>query len=188
MAGTRELILDEALRLFADKGIRETTVRDIARAVGITEGAIYRHFSSKDQIVYELFERYSSLLYDRLEEAVEKDLEDRERFEAMVGAFLNFAFKNPDAFKFMNIFHYLRGREVRKFKRLPVKIIRAMMDELIGKGVLHEDTEFALAVVIGTLERVFLYKSMGMIKGRRSEVISKTAGSLWNYLCRCGKS
>ncbi len=188
MAKTRETILDEALRLFASKGIRETTVRDIARAVGITEGAIYRHFNSKDQIVLELFKQYSSELSERIERAVNSQQNSEEQFRSVVEQFLTFAFNNPDAFKFINIFHYLRSSEVGKFRRLPAGVIRKFLEDLKGKGLLIEDTDFALAVLIGTLERVFLYKTMGILRGRRKEIINRTSENLWNYLVKCGKS
>ncbi len=188
MTGTRETILDEALRLFAQKGIRETTVRDIAKAVGITEGAIYRHFDSKDQIVHELFGRYSSMLYETLDRVIKNTASDRERFSKVVRSFLEFAFKNPDAFKFLNIFHYLRGKEVRRFKRIPVLLIRELLSDMRAKGILNQDPDFALAVMIGTLERVFLYKTMGILRGRREEIASLTADNLWRFLVECGKS
>jgi len=188
MAHTKEIILDEALKLFATKGIRETTVRDIAKAVGITEGAIYRHFTSKDQIVYELFRRYSGELFNALSGITDSHRDPEEKFLKVVEAFMNFAFKNPDAFKFMNIFHYLRGSEVRRFKKLPAGAIRNLLEEMREKKLLKEDIDFSLAVMIGTLERVFLYKSMGMLKGKRKELITRTAENLWNYLVKCGES
>jgi AcrR family transcriptional regulator len=188
MPGTRDNILDEALRLFAQKGIRETTVRDIARAVGITEGAIYRHFSSKDQIVLELFGRYSSMLYQKIEQAINQSRNDRDRFEGVVKSLLNFAFSNPDAFKFMNIFHYLRGKEVRRFRKIPVVLVRDMLDDMFRREILRLEPDFALAVFIGTIERVFLYKTMGLIKGKRAEIASKTSENLWRFLIECGKS
>ncbi len=51
---TKERIAGEALRLFSVKGFKETTIKDIAREVGITEGAIYRHFRSKEEIIEHL--------------------------------------------------------------------------------------------------------------------------------------
>ncbi len=186
--GTRELILEEALRLFSEKGIKETTIRDIARAVGITEGAIYRHFESKDQIVYELFERYSGKLYEAISRAIEKHKDREERFRAVVSTFLDFAFKNPDAFRYMNIFHYLRGKEVKGFKKIPFNLLRDIIEDLDREGLLKVQPEYALAMVTGTLERVFLYRSMGIVKGRRSEIKEKTANLLWNSLVRCGAS
>ena len=53
---TRKQILDASLRLFSEKGFARTSVRDIARGAGITDAAIYYHFSSKRDIFEALFE------------------------------------------------------------------------------------------------------------------------------------
>lgn len=52
---TRGLILQAALTLFATHGFAGTSVRQIARAVDLTESALYAHFSSKQVIYDELF-------------------------------------------------------------------------------------------------------------------------------------
>lgn len=185
---TRDLILEEALKLFSERGIKETTVRDIAKAVGITEGAIYRHFRSKDEIVHELFGLYSERLYNDLVQSVERSETLEEKFRNVIYTFLMFAFKNPEAFRYMNIFHYLRGSEVRKFKKIPFSILRDLVSELHREKVIGVDPEYALAVITGTLERVFLYKSMGIIRGRRNEIARRTAELLWRSLAECQKS
>ena len=53
---TRTQILDASLRLFSEKGFARTSVRDIAQAAGITDAAIYYHFSSKRELFEALFE------------------------------------------------------------------------------------------------------------------------------------
>ena len=53
---TRVHILDASLRLFSERGFACTTVRDIARAAGITDAAIYYHFASKRDLLEALFE------------------------------------------------------------------------------------------------------------------------------------
>ncbi len=53
--GTREKIIDTAIDLFARHGFNEVSVRDITRAVGIKESSLYNHFSSKQQILDEIF-------------------------------------------------------------------------------------------------------------------------------------
>ena len=55
---TRDRIEHAAIQLFVEKGVSETTVRDIARAVDMSEGALYRHFASKEELVWTLFERH----------------------------------------------------------------------------------------------------------------------------------
>lgn len=68
---TRKQILDASLRLFSEKGFARTSVRDIARAAGITDAAIYYHFDSKRTLFEALFEErgiFSAL--SELEQAV----------------------------------------------------------------------------------------------------------------------
>ncbi len=56
MNNTKQKILDVALNLFAEKGFAESSIRHIAREVGIRESAIYNHFKSKDDILKALME------------------------------------------------------------------------------------------------------------------------------------
>src|SRR3990172_11475526 len=54
---TRQRILAAALRLFSRNGFHGTSIRVLARSVGLTEAAIYYHFPSKSAIVEALYER-----------------------------------------------------------------------------------------------------------------------------------
>ena len=63
--GTKEKIFDAAIDLFSEKGYEAVSIRDIARAVGITEGAIYRHYASKDAILESIFTYVENNLYAR---------------------------------------------------------------------------------------------------------------------------
>lgn len=68
--GSRGLILQQALALFAKKGYGATTVRDIAAAVGMQAGSLYSHFASKEMILAELVHLGHSEHSRRLREAV----------------------------------------------------------------------------------------------------------------------
>jgi AcrR family transcriptional regulator len=48
----RKLLVDAAVRVFKEKGFHETTVRDIGREAGMTQGTIYNYVESKDDILY----------------------------------------------------------------------------------------------------------------------------------------
>jgi len=58
---TKELLLQAALALFAEKGFEGTSVRDIARSVGLSESVLYAHFNSKRAIFEAVFARLGPL-------------------------------------------------------------------------------------------------------------------------------
>lgn len=67
---TRQRILDEALVLFAKHGFAGTSVRQLARAVGLRESSIYNHFSGKEDIYRTLIDQWGPAAFvERLESA-----------------------------------------------------------------------------------------------------------------------
>ena len=63
-------ITQAAFDLFARQGFNVTTVRDIMHACGLTQGALYNHFSSKDQLLATIIIQTQSELEQELEQAV----------------------------------------------------------------------------------------------------------------------
>ena len=62
---TKERILEEALRLFAKNGYLGTSMNDIARQLGVTKAALYKHYTSKQEILDSIVNRMDSLDYER---------------------------------------------------------------------------------------------------------------------------
>ncbi|HEX6682724.1 MAG TPA: TetR/AcrR family transcriptional regulator [Candidatus Limnocylindrales bacterium] len=52
---SREKILEAALDLFAEKGYDATGVQEIVATAGVTKGALYHHFSAKEDILFEIY-------------------------------------------------------------------------------------------------------------------------------------
>ena len=68
MAGdTKERILETALTLFAQSGYLGTSMHDIAKELGITKGALYKHYASKQEILDSIVERMNKMDYERAE-------------------------------------------------------------------------------------------------------------------------
>jgi len=80
----RAELLDIAARLFAERGLRATTVRDIADAAGILSGSLYHHFDSKESMVDEILRGFLDTLFDRYHRIVAQDLGPRGSLEALV--------------------------------------------------------------------------------------------------------
>ena len=60
LKGTKKKIYDASVLLFAQKGYKATTVREIARKVGIQQSAIYNHFKNKEAILDEIIDNLSN--------------------------------------------------------------------------------------------------------------------------------
>src|SRR5262249_8816464 len=57
--------------MFAERGLRATTVRDIADAAGILSGSLYHHFASKEEMVDEVLRGFLDWLVDRYQPVVD---------------------------------------------------------------------------------------------------------------------
>ncbi|WP_312648664.1 TetR/AcrR family transcriptional regulator [Aminipila sp.] len=77
---TKEAILLESLRLFSRRGYEAVSVRDIAKQLGITQGALYKHYSSKQDIFDSIVNRMR-----------DNDLERAQMYELPEGSFLEMA-------------------------------------------------------------------------------------------------
>jgi len=80
----RAELLAIAAGLFAERGLRATTVRDIADAAGILSGSLYHHFDSKESMVDEILRGFLDALFDRYRAIVAEDLGPRGTLEAVV--------------------------------------------------------------------------------------------------------
>ena len=94
---TRDRIERAAIRLFVEKGVAETTVRDIARAVDISEGALYRHFASKDELVWQVFERHYVEFAGRLQALADGETHGARQARGDDSRLLPGARRQPDA-------------------------------------------------------------------------------------------
>src|SRR6478752_3102270 len=82
----RAELLNLAAGLFAERGYKNTTVRDIADAAGILSGSLYHHFDSKETMADEILRTFLDDLFRDYRTIVERESDPRRAFERLVEA------------------------------------------------------------------------------------------------------
>ncbi|MDQ2627813.1 MAG: TetR family transcriptional regulator KstR2 [Actinomycetota bacterium] len=79
----RDELLSLAAAMIAERGLRATTVRDIADAAGILSGSLYHHFSSKEEMVDEVLRDFLDWLFERYQQIIDTESDPMERFKGL---------------------------------------------------------------------------------------------------------
>lgn len=82
----REKILNTATQLFIQKGSEKTSMQDIAQTAGISKGAIYHHFKSKDEIVFAVIRSRQELMEEEMKQWLKatENLTGREQLQTIL--------------------------------------------------------------------------------------------------------
>jgi TetR/AcrR family acrAB operon transcriptional repressor len=72
-AETRNRILDAAERVFSERGVAHTSLEDIAKAAGVTRGAIYWHFRNKNELFSAMVNRVSLPIEEMVARTIDDD-------------------------------------------------------------------------------------------------------------------
>ncbi len=110
MADQRERILDCACRLCLDEGLDGFSMRRLARAVGVTAPALYRHYGSKEEVLLEVVNEAYRLHMEYLSRALEGGTA-LERFRMAGAAYLDFALEQPRYYELMYSYAEALGLE-----------------------------------------------------------------------------
>lgn len=149
---TRQTILDQALRLFVEQGFTETTTRDIAKACGISEGAIYRHFQSKDEIGWELFHDSYAVMADRLQALIEASPDFASALKAIIADLSKLFDDEPFRFRYLLLAQHNFLHRVTAKMKSPIKVLRGLVERGIAEGHLGvKDPALATAFAQGPL-------------------------------------
>jgi len=147
----RQVLVNEAARLFGSKGYENTSMRDIAAFVGILPGSLYHHFRSKEDLFVAVYSAGVSQIRQAVSDAVARHGDPWARLEAACVAHLQ-TLLVKDSFAAAVISHLSIGN-------LP------MRDELVDQRdryeAVFEDLVAALPLPRGADRRIFRLGLLG---------------------------
>lgn len=182
-ARTKELIAETALRLFVEKGIKETTIRDIAKAAGIAEGTLYRHYTSKEELAWDLFQD-NFITFARELEALRKEHGTfRERLEGMIRHFCADFEVNPLLFSYVLLQLHGLAKKVPPDIPNPMTVLRDVIAEGMAEGEMPKgNPEVAAAMVSGLVLQLAVFRILGRIEEPLSRLADQVAAAAWRVL------
>ncbi|MDQ0380890.1 TetR/AcrR family transcriptional regulator [Amycolatopsis thermophila] len=136
-------LLAVATRLFAERGFDRTSVQEIVAAAGVTKGAMYHYFGSKDDLLHEIYSRVLRLQTEQLEKVVAAGEPVRERLHAAACDVVVSSIENlDDTTIFFQSMHQLspdKRRTVRADRRRYHVLFRSLIEEGQRDGVFRAD-------------------------------------------------
>ncbi len=152
---TKERILNEALRLFSERGYSDVYVGDIAEAVGIKAPSLYKHYKGKQEIfdscVEKFYERMTQVRNDLLlpdtpqSELSYQTVDINQIIEFAIGLFM-FYWKDEVASRFrrMLMLERYRNQDLNKIYE----------DLFVNGAVQHEETIFSSLITAGVIKKM----------------------------------
>jgi AcrR family transcriptional regulator len=146
----KERLLRVATRLFARHGFESTSVQDIVDAAGVTKGAMYHYYGSKDDLLYEVYHQLLTVQTTRLNEIVKSEGSAEDRLRAAALDVVESSLANLDELiVFFRSLHMLpedRQTQVRAERRAYQDQFKALVEEGMTAGTFR--TEVPADIVV----------------------------------------
>ena len=168
---TKERIERAALELFVAQGVAGTSIRQIASAAGVSLGAMYNYFTSKEELARDLFiDGWTEITHEMRLRA-----KDHESLAGKFRSMIRYVFRRFDedwplvTFVFVSRHQYLKV--VPAARDNPYTIFRLTIVEAMRKGeIARMDPDLATSLVVGAI-----------IQATDSRILNRLKGSLEQY-------
>lgn len=176
-------IIEAAIRLFSEKGIKATTVKDISREAGVAEGTLYCHWKSKDELAQEIFYDNMKRFKQDLKNELHEVTGTKNKLKHAIVAFYAFANREPLLYKFLILSSHYELRALLPKTPKPLEVIVEIVREGIVSGELKKiELPFAGAMIVGAITKLSDFKRMGVLEKELDAYIDPVTDFLWEAL------
>ncbi len=163
---TKDDLREAAIRLGVREGIEGASIRTIAREVGITEGAVYKHYANKDELIREAYTSVVEGMARDKSVLVKTELP----FELAVRAWVKLTYEyfdaNPEAFSYVLLMPHRMAERLGEIYTKQGRMFRAFLARSMEEKQIREmDPELGVALFTGLVLNIPRLINDGSIQG-----------------------
>jgi AcrR family transcriptional regulator len=154
-----------AKRLFKERGYAATSMRDLAKEVGIEAASLYNHLSSKEELLNEMCFDIAEQFFQAFQKAVSQEKSASKKLRTAIKAHIEIIATNLDASTvFFHEWIFLKEADLARFKKLRAQYEQGFRD-LVLEGIKDKDfkevnVKLAVFTILSALNATYdLYKS-----------------------------
>ncbi|HYK73034.1 MAG TPA: TetR/AcrR family transcriptional regulator [Pseudoneobacillus sp.] len=183
----KKLIMDKALELFAKQGFEATSIQQITEHCGISKGAFYLSFKSKDELILALIDHFMTEFTTNIDYVVRNTKHEKLLYEFYYATFHSFL-QHSDFAKILikEQSHTLNEELIVKmhdYNRVTENIILSMIDRFYGDEIkqINYDLMYCIKGFMNTYSQLFLFYNVPLDLNLLSEsLVEKTNLLAWH--------
>lgn len=146
-------IVDGAIRVFFEKGYHPTTIREIAKASGMSIGQLYHYISCKDDVLFLVHKHMQRIWYEHLQKFNIEEIKDPlGKLSMVLQRTMEFLFENKRLFQFVYTeSKYLEKKHLRVILKVDdenvVGFFRQILEEVRKKKTIKGDINFSANLI-----------------------------------------
>ena len=151
----RQAVVQQAARVFAERGYDQTSIQDLAEAIGLAAGGIYHYIGSKEQLLIRICDQLMDPLLDQAREVAASEADPEAQLRAIVRLWVAQVVEHRDhMLVFQQERHVIESgdqwRGVRSSRKQFERVVADVLDRVLADGRLRlSDRRLALSALLG---------------------------------------
>lgn len=155
-----DLLLNAARDVFFEDGYQKASMRQVARRTGMTQAAIYYHFTDKEDLLFTIIDEFTERFAAMLMGAMASAQSPQEKLSNLVSTQLDMLIEYPKDLKILSQdkghLSEMRLRVIRSKEKTVLTIYRACLEEMRKAGCLTDiDSTVAAFTIIGAINWLY---------------------------------
>lgn len=176
----RAELMAAAIRLVARRGVKAATVRRIAQEAGVTEGAVYRHFASKEDLCQKAYYQIVAEMAVAKEQIAASQAPLRDKFCEWVRVSYEYFDRYPEAFTYVLLTPHTFAEEQNEITTRQGRLLMQLVQQVARRGQMRPmPPAMALCLFTGVLLNVPRLINEGALKAPASQYTDQVAEAIW---------